>query len=94
MASSAVPLGPSFTDTSVDSHSETAMDSILQDITTVGRRLEAMDSKITDLATDSKSIIADIPGFQDKVTDLDQQMTAVEGRIAALPDNESKQPFL
>ncbi|KAJ1146034.1 hypothetical protein NDU88_012316 [Pleurodeles waltl] len=44
---------------------------IVPEIAAMSRHLEAMDSKITDLSTDFKSIQADISGFQDKVTGLD-----------------------
>ncbi|KAJ1126828.1 hypothetical protein NDU88_005234, partial [Pleurodeles waltl] len=64
-----------------------AMERILQEVTIVGRRMEAMDSKITDLSTDFKLIRADIASFQDKVTDLDHCLNAVESRIAVLPYN-------
>ncbi|KAJ1157301.1 hypothetical protein NDU88_010016 [Pleurodeles waltl] len=89
MALLAFPSDPSPTDTSIDTRSDTTMEHILQDIASVSCHLEAMDSKITDLSTDSKSIWAYIAGFQDKVTDLDHHLTAVEGRIAFLTDSES-----
>ncbi|KAJ1083119.1 hypothetical protein NDU88_003279 [Pleurodeles waltl] len=79
MASSAVPPG-----------SDIAMEHNLQEIVAVGRRLEAMDSKIMDLSTDSKSLRADIAGYQDKITDLVHCLNAVKGRIAALPDSKSE----
>ncbi|KAJ1187464.1 hypothetical protein NDU88_004240 [Pleurodeles waltl] len=69
MSSTAVTPGPSSADDPVDSRSDTAMERILQEISAVCHRLEAMDSKITELSADSKSIHADIAGFQDKVTE-------------------------
>ncbi|KAJ1218081.1 hypothetical protein NDU88_005667 [Pleurodeles waltl] len=65
-ASPAITLCPSPTVAYVDTRSDTAMEHILQEIAAVGRHLEAVDSKITDLSTDSKSIRADIAGFHDK----------------------------
>ncbi|KAJ1136251.1 hypothetical protein NDU88_002668 [Pleurodeles waltl] len=41
---------------------------ILQEITAVGRRLEVMDSKISDLTVASTSIRADIAGFRETMT--------------------------
>ncbi|KAJ1110065.1 hypothetical protein NDU88_007420 [Pleurodeles waltl] len=67
-----------------------AADCILQEIATVGRRLEAMDSKISDLTVASASIRADIAGFRETVNDLDQHLTIVEGQAAALPDQEAE----
>ncbi|KAJ1218454.1 hypothetical protein NDU88_006034 [Pleurodeles waltl] len=49
-----------------------ATDRILQEITAVGRRLEAMDLKITDLSAASASIQMDQACFSEKVADLDQ----------------------
>ncbi|KAJ1131248.1 hypothetical protein NDU88_009587 [Pleurodeles waltl] len=61
---------------------------ILQEIALVGRRLEAMDQKITDLTIASSSIRADIEGFKDTVDALDQRLTTVEDQMATLPDQE------
>ncbi|KAJ1130261.1 hypothetical protein NDU88_008615 [Pleurodeles waltl] len=61
-----------------------ATERILQEITAVGRCLEAMDLEITDLSTASTFIQADIASFQDKVTDLDLRLTSVEGQLASL----------
>ncbi|KAJ1138615.1 hypothetical protein NDU88_004996 [Pleurodeles waltl] len=93
MFSSAVTLSPSSTDAPVDSPPDTAMERILKEISAVGRRVEAMDSKITDLSADSKSIRADIAGFQDIVTDLDHGLHTIESKVAGLPDNESELHF-
>ncbi|KAJ1191521.1 hypothetical protein NDU88_000837 [Pleurodeles waltl] len=46
-----------------DTHSDTAMERILQEIAAVVCRLEAMDSKITDLSTASYSIRWTSPAF-------------------------------
>ncbi|KAJ1194548.1 hypothetical protein NDU88_003836 [Pleurodeles waltl] len=67
-----------------------ATDRILQEITSVGRRLEAMDLKITDLTAASSSIRADIAGFRETANALDQRLTAVENQVAALPDQETE----
>ncbi|KAJ1118843.1 hypothetical protein NDU88_007030 [Pleurodeles waltl] len=67
-----------------DSHPTDATDRILQEITAVGWRLEAMDLKISDLSAASTSIRADIAYFQVMVTDLDQTLTTVEDHIVDL----------
>ncbi|KAJ1099146.1 hypothetical protein NDU88_004250 [Pleurodeles waltl] len=73
-----------------DSHSMEAADRILQEIAVVGRHLEAMDSKISDLTVASTSIRADIAGFQETVTDLDQHLMTVEDQVSALPDHKAE----
>ncbi|KAJ1218078.1 hypothetical protein NDU88_005664 [Pleurodeles waltl] len=63
-----------------------ATERILQEIASVGRRLEATDLKITDLTMTSSSIRADIAGFKDTADALDQRLTAVEDQMTSLPD--------
>ncbi|KAJ1082144.1 hypothetical protein NDU88_002314 [Pleurodeles waltl] len=67
-----------------------ATDRILQEITAVGRRLEAMDLKIMDLSTASASIRTDIACFSEKVADLDQRLTNVEDHIGMLPEHDAE----
>ncbi|KAJ1136714.1 hypothetical protein NDU88_003129 [Pleurodeles waltl] len=64
-----------------------ATDRILQEIAAVGRRLETMDAKISDMTVASTSIRADIASFQDTATDLDRHLT-MDGHLAALPEQE------
>ncbi|KAJ1153296.1 hypothetical protein NDU88_006057 [Pleurodeles waltl] len=85
--------GCSPADTPVDSCSDTAMERILQEISAVDHHLEELDSKIMDLSADSKSIRADIVGFQDKVTQLDHCLTTVESRIVTLLDIDPELQF-
>ncbi|KAJ1119529.1 hypothetical protein NDU88_007714 [Pleurodeles waltl] len=87
-------IPPSSAAIPADSCSDYAMERILQEITAVCRRLEAMDSKITDLSLASTSIRVDIASFQDKVTDLDHHLTTVEGQLVMLPDWDSELQFL
>ncbi|KAJ1082606.1 hypothetical protein NDU88_002771 [Pleurodeles waltl] len=67
-----------------------ATECILQEIASMGRRLEAMDLKITDLTITSSSIRAAIAGFKDTADALDQRLTAVEDQMAALPYQETE----
>ncbi|KAJ1092839.1 hypothetical protein NDU88_005949 [Pleurodeles waltl] len=74
----------------VDQPTLDATDRILQEIASVGRRLEAMDLKITDLTLASSSIRADIAGFRETANNLDQRLSVVDDHIAATPDQEDK----
>ncbi|KAJ1141595.1 hypothetical protein NDU88_007923 [Pleurodeles waltl] len=67
-----------------------ATDRLLQEITAVGRRLEVMDLKISDLSTDSASIRTDIACFCEKVMDLDQSLTTVEEHVVMVPEHDAE----
>ncbi|KAJ1188858.1 hypothetical protein NDU88_005615 [Pleurodeles waltl] len=71
-------------------HFTEAMDRILQENAAVGRHLEAMDAKSSDLTVASTSIWADIAGFRETATDLDRRFTTVEDQVAALPNQQSE----
>ncbi|KAJ1192952.1 hypothetical protein NDU88_002258 [Pleurodeles waltl] len=73
-----------------DSRSTDATNHILQAITAVGRHLEAMVLKISDLSTAFTSIRADIARFHVTVTDLDQPLMTVEYRIAPMPVQDTE----
>ncbi|KAJ1205641.1 hypothetical protein NDU88_001069 [Pleurodeles waltl] len=88
MAAQAAPPCP--TPSPADPSALEAMDRILQEIASVGRRLEAMDLKITYLTVASSSRRADIAGFWETANTLDQRLTAVEDQVAALPDQEAE----
>ncbi|KAJ1104297.1 hypothetical protein NDU88_001709 [Pleurodeles waltl] len=74
--------------TPTDPSASEATERILQEIASVGRHLEAMDQKITDLTIASSSICADIAGFKDTADALDQCLTTVEDQMATLPDQK------
>ncbi|KAJ1119203.1 hypothetical protein NDU88_007389 [Pleurodeles waltl] len=74
----------------VDSPPLEATDRVLQEIASVGRRLEVVDLKITDLTLASSSIRSDIAVFRETVTNLDQRLSAVEDHVAAIPDQEEE----
>ncbi|KAJ1148593.1 hypothetical protein NDU88_001421 [Pleurodeles waltl] len=88
MAALMAPIGSLVSPT--DPRTVEAMDRILQEITAVGHRLEAMDLKISDLSEASNSIRADIAGFRETVTDLDHHLTTVDDQIATLPDQDTE----
>ncbi|KAJ1195502.1 hypothetical protein NDU88_004792 [Pleurodeles waltl] len=79
---------PGSMSTPTDPSASKATECILQEIALVGRRLKAMDQKITDLTIASSSIRADIAGFKDTADALDQHLTTVEDQMATLPDQE------
>ncbi|KAJ1133207.1 hypothetical protein NDU88_011504 [Pleurodeles waltl] len=81
-------------DAMVNSCSDSAIEHILQEISAVGHRLETMDSKITDLLADSKSILVDTASFETTVTDLDHRLHAVENQMASLLDNKPELQYL
>ncbi|KAJ1109294.1 hypothetical protein NDU88_006656 [Pleurodeles waltl] len=76
MASSTAPAGSDPSDTLENTSSDNTINRILQEITAWGRHLETMDTKITDLTMATKSIRADIAGFQDRVTEFDHYLTS------------------
>ncbi|KAJ1192761.1 hypothetical protein NDU88_002067 [Pleurodeles waltl] len=79
-------------------HSESARDSAmehtLQEITAVGLRKERLDSNISALAAETKSIRLDIVSFQNRVTDSEQRITTVEGCLNVMPDGDQELLFL
>ncbi|KAJ1138003.1 hypothetical protein NDU88_004394 [Pleurodeles waltl] len=94
MASSHAPNGSGPNDASASTCPDITRERILQEITIVGCRLEVMDSKITGLAMESKSIRTNIAGFQDRVTEFDHRLTDVEGRLDAMPDRDQELQLL
>ncbi|KAJ1184042.1 hypothetical protein NDU88_000852 [Pleurodeles waltl] len=75
-----------------DKDQPTTMDRILQEITTVSRRIEGMDASITSLTLETKSMRSDIAGFQSRVTGLEQRMGSLETQINT--SQEREQDFL
>ncbi|KAJ1108948.1 hypothetical protein NDU88_006318 [Pleurodeles waltl] len=64
----------------------TTMERILQEITAVSRRLEGMDTPITSLATETKSMRLDVAGFLSRVTGLEHRMTTMGDHIHTVQD--------
>ncbi|KAJ1135463.1 hypothetical protein NDU88_001902 [Pleurodeles waltl] len=92
MAAQTIP--PCSTIPPADPRPADSTDRILQENTAVGRRLEAMDMKISDFSTASTSIGADIARFQVTVTDLEQRLATIEDHIATLPGQDTEMQFL
>ncbi|KAJ1163986.1 hypothetical protein NDU88_004433 [Pleurodeles waltl] len=71
-----------------DKEHSTTMERILQEITTVSRRIEGMDASITSLTLETKSMRSDIAGFQSRVTGLEQRMGSLEAQATASQDQD------
>ncbi|KAJ1129815.1 hypothetical protein NDU88_008180 [Pleurodeles waltl] len=69
-----------------DKDHSTTMDRILQEITTVSRRIEGMDASITSLTLETKSMRSDIAGFQSRVMGLEQRMGSLEAQATVSRD--------
>ncbi|KAJ1185058.1 hypothetical protein NDU88_001853 [Pleurodeles waltl] len=78
----------------VDTSQGATMDHILQEISVVGRRLEGMDSMMTSLTEDTKSMRLDIAGFQSRVTVLEQRVTTVETQAVLTSDRDKELLYL
>ncbi|KAJ1150163.1 hypothetical protein NDU88_002960 [Pleurodeles waltl] len=77
-----------------DPTQEATMEHILQEITVVGRRLEGMDSAMTSLTAEMKSMCLDIAGFQSRVTGREQQVTTMEDHINTAQDRDQELLYL
>ncbi|KAJ1206232.1 hypothetical protein NDU88_001641 [Pleurodeles waltl] len=70
------------------------MTHILQEVTVIGCLLEGIDSKISNLMAETKSIRADIADFQDRVEGMEQCFPVVEDRLNAIPDRDQELLYL
>ncbi|KAJ1206644.1 hypothetical protein NDU88_002046 [Pleurodeles waltl] len=77
-----------------DKDHPTTMERILQEITTVSRRIEGMDASITSLTLETKSMRSDIAGFQSRVTGLEQRMGSLEAHATASQDRDQDLLYL
>ncbi|KAJ1191147.1 hypothetical protein NDU88_000463 [Pleurodeles waltl] len=77
---------PDHSSTYSDSVQDSAVELILQGITVEGCRIEGLDSNISALAAETRSIRLGIAGFQNRVRDLEQHVTTVEGHLNAVPN--------
>ncbi|KAJ1192593.1 hypothetical protein NDU88_001900 [Pleurodeles waltl] len=68
-----------------DTSQGTTMDSILQEISALGHRLEGIDSMMASLTENTKSMHLDIACFQSRATALEQRLTTVETQAALVP---------
>ncbi|KAJ1203342.1 hypothetical protein NDU88_007129 [Pleurodeles waltl] len=77
-----------------DKDHSTTMERILQEITTVSRRIEGMDASITSLTLETKSMRSDIAGFQSRVMGLEQRMGSLEAQANASQDRDQDLLYL
>ncbi|KAJ1166828.1 hypothetical protein NDU88_007224 [Pleurodeles waltl] len=80
--------------TMADRGHPTTMDRILQEITTVSRRIEVMDASITSLTLETKSMRSEIASFQSRVTGLEQRMGLVEAQPTVSRDQDQDLLYL
>ncbi|KAJ1213713.1 hypothetical protein NDU88_001345 [Pleurodeles waltl] len=73
---------------------DNTIERIPQEITAVGRRLEGMDSTMSTLAAETKSICLDIASFQSRMTGLEQCVTAMEDHLNTVPERDQELLFL
>ncbi|KAJ1155876.1 hypothetical protein NDU88_008601 [Pleurodeles waltl] len=81
------------TSSMAESTQRATMDCILQ-ISSVGRKLESMDSAMASLTAETKSMRLDIAHFQTQVTGLEQRVTTVETRISSWVDRDQELLYL
>ncbi|KAJ1202156.1 hypothetical protein NDU88_005957 [Pleurodeles waltl] len=79
---------PTESSTMADKSHPTTMDRILQEMTTVSRRIEGMDTSITSLMPETKSMRAEIASFQSRVTGLEQRMALVKAQTTMSRDRD------
>ncbi|KAJ1188250.1 hypothetical protein NDU88_005013 [Pleurodeles waltl] len=72
----------------------TTMLRILLEITEVSRRLKGMDTAITSLTTETKSMCLEIAVFQSSVTGLEHQMVTMEDHVHTVLDKDQELLFL
>ncbi|KAJ1105734.1 hypothetical protein NDU88_003139 [Pleurodeles waltl] len=75
-------------------HSSTNSNSKQDYAVEVGCRIEGLDSNISALAAETKSIHLDTVGFQNRVTDLEHRITTVEAHLNVIPDGNQELLFL
>ncbi|KAJ1198757.1 hypothetical protein NDU88_002596 [Pleurodeles waltl] len=77
-----------------DKEQPTTMDRILQEITAVSRRLEGMDTYISSLTLETKSMRSDIASFQSRVTGLEHRMGTLEAHMTTVQDRDQDLLYL
>ncbi|KAJ1179965.1 hypothetical protein NDU88_005193 [Pleurodeles waltl] len=69
------------TDTHLGTEPDSMMEHILQKFAAVGKRLDDMDTRISELTSESRSLCTYMAKFQDRVMGLDQRLTLVEDKL-------------
>ncbi|KAJ1114066.1 hypothetical protein NDU88_002305 [Pleurodeles waltl] len=81
-------------DTMSDDTQGTSMDRILQQISSVGRKLEGMDTAMTALTAETRSMRLEIAGFQSQISGLDHRVAAVESQVVLQTDRDQELLYL
>ncbi|KAJ1130373.1 hypothetical protein NDU88_008726 [Pleurodeles waltl] len=89
----AASLPPSH-DTMSDNTQGASMDRILQEISAVGRKLEGMDTAMSALTAETRSMRLEIAGFQSQISGLDHRVAAVESQVVSQTDRDQELLYL
>ncbi|KAJ1152555.1 hypothetical protein NDU88_005330 [Pleurodeles waltl] len=85
---------PNRPSTMADGDQPAIMERILQEITTVSRRIEWMDASISSLTLETKSIRADIASFHSRVTGLEHRLRTLETHMSTIEDRDQDLSYL
>ncbi|KAJ1217573.1 hypothetical protein NDU88_005167 [Pleurodeles waltl] len=88
---SLIPAQPS---TMSEKEQPTTMERILQEIPAVSRRIEGMDTSISSLTLETKSMRSDLAGFQSRVARLEHRMGTLETHVATVHDRDQDLLYL
>ncbi|KAJ1207816.1 hypothetical protein NDU88_003206 [Pleurodeles waltl] len=77
-------------DTMSDNTQGASMDRILQEISAVGRKLEGMDTAMSALTAETRSMHLEIVGFQSQISGLDHRVAAVESQVVSQTDRDQE----
>ncbi|KAJ1176519.1 hypothetical protein NDU88_001797 [Pleurodeles waltl] len=81
-------------DTMSDNTQGASMDRILQEISAVGCKLEGMDTAMSALTAETRSMRLEIAGFQSQISGLDHRVAAVESQVVLQTDREQELLYL
>ncbi|KAJ1179792.1 hypothetical protein NDU88_005026 [Pleurodeles waltl] len=81
-------------DTMSDNAHGVSMDHILQEISAVGCKLEGVDTAMTALTAETRSMRLEIAGFQSQISGLDHRVAAVESQVALQTDRDQEVLYL
>ncbi|KAJ1157258.1 hypothetical protein NDU88_009973 [Pleurodeles waltl] len=81
-------------DTMSDNTQGASMDRILQEISAVGRKLEGMDTAMSALTAETRSMRLEIAGFQSQISGLDHRVAAVESQVVLQTDRDQELLYL
>ncbi|KAJ1124320.1 hypothetical protein NDU88_002781 [Pleurodeles waltl] len=71
-----------------------SMDRILQEISAVGRKLEGMDTAMSALTAETRSMRLEIAGFQSQISGLVHRVAAVESQVVLQTDRDQELLYL